>query len=296
MENIYWDSSYNLVLLFDFLIIIGLFLSLRFFSGAIHNFNASDELFKKDNVAFSISLCGLTLGLTLMIMGVIYGDPLVDIYESVIGIGLYGILGIILLAVSRIIFDKIALYKISLSDQIRKGNVAAAIIDAGNVIATGIIINTAMIWVEENTLDGLLFVIFAFVLSQILLTITSFLRFKIFSLRFPNNDMQQEFLKDNRALALHFAGRKIGAAFAIGAAASIMVFEASDLVTLAFVWFGLSILFILVLNIIAAIVDYIILFKIDIRQELIVERNIAVGLIQFVIYGTLGLIIGQLIS
>ena len=63
MDLIYWDHYYNAVLLVNLAVIIALFACLRLFSGAVSRINASDELLRKDNPAFGISLTGATLGL-----------------------------------------------------------------------------------------------------------------------------------------------------------------------------------------------------------------------------------------
>lgn len=139
MDAIYWDHYYNDVILLNLLIVIALFTSLRLFSGTIAHINASDEIIKKDNPAFGISLAATTFALTIMLTGTIYGSPDIDSHYALMAVGGFGILGIILMAITRIIFDKLVLPQLSLRNEIVNGNLAVGIADAGNVLAAAII-------------------------------------------------------------------------------------------------------------------------------------------------------------
>lgn len=299
MENaeiIYWNHSYNIVLLINLAIAIAIFASVRFFSGIISHTNPSKELLKKDNLAFGISLAGVLMAVTIVLTGAIYGDPIYTLEDSVISVGLYGVIGLVLMALTRIIFDKIALPKIALREEIVKGNVAAGIIDAGNVIATAIVIRTMMVWVEVNTLYGLFAVLVGYLISQVLLTGTTYLRTKKMSFKNDGKHPQQEFVEGNIAIALRFTGRKIGTAFAIAAAANVLVFESYNIPLLLAAWAATSVIMIGVLSIISMIVDKVILANVDIYHELITQRNAALGIVQCVIYIALGLLLSELMA
>ncbi len=295
-EFVYWDHNYNKILLFNLAIAIGLFASLRFFSGVISHINPSDELLKKDNPAFGISMAGVVFAVTIVLTGAIYGDPIYTLEESVIAVGLYGIFGVLLMGLTRIIFDKIALPNISIRDEIIKGNVAAAIIDAGNVIATALIIRTMMVWVEANTIEGILAVLSGYVISQVLLTATTILRTKHIHKKNGGKDVQEELAKGNVALALRFSGRKIGTAFAITAASNIMIFEYHDISMLLVIWAASSMLMIAILSIISFIANKLVLFHIDLDDEVINRKNIALGAVQCALYISIGLLLAELMA
>lgn len=298
MESIdlfYWDSSYNTILLVDLAICIALFTSLRLFSGAIAHINAWDELVNKDNPAFGISLAGVAFAVTLVLIGSIYGKPTNDLQDSAIAVGMYGILGIILMAITRLIFDKIALPKISIRDEIAKKNIAAGIVDAGNVIATAIIIQAVTMWIEVNTLEGVTSLLTGYAVSQILLTLATFARVRLFSLHNKGLSIQEVLKQGNTALALSFAGRRIGTAFAITAAANIMVYEIYEVKQMLLAWSGISLIMMGVLAILSFVADKVILFKINIDDEIVNQHNIAVGALQCVIYISLGMLLAQLI-
>ena len=166
MDLVYWDHSYNKILLVNLAIVIAIFTSLRIFSGRLAHINSAKELFEKDNAAFGISLAGVTFAITIMLTGALYGDMDINMLNSGIAIAAYGIVGIILMAITRLIFDKIALPDISLRDEISKGNISVAIADVGNVIAAAIILRSIMIWIVNNTIDGLIALLTGYIVSQ----------------------------------------------------------------------------------------------------------------------------------
>lgn len=288
---IYWDHYYNTTLLLNLFIIIGLFTSLRLFSGAIAHIDASYELLKKDNPAFGISLAGATLAVTIMLSGVMYGDPESTRSEAVLVLALFGILGIALMALTRAIFDKITLPDISLRDEIVKGNMAVAIADASNVLATAIIIRAVMIWVPMNTIGGLTAILGSFSVSQIVLTTMTLLRIKIFGFVNKDSEIQNELKNNNIALALRFSGQKIGTAFALATAARIVVYEEYEILSILAVWFLASIAVIFIWKALCFIAHRIILFRVNINEEVLEQRNVAVGALQAAIYISLGLLI-----
>lgn len=296
IDLVYWDNNYNIVLLLNLVLVIAIFTSVRFFSGITSHINSTKELTEKDNPAFGISMAGVVFAVTIILSGAIYGDPIYTMEQSVISVGLYGIIGITLMAITRIIFNKIALPSVTIREEIVKGNVAAGIIDAGNVIATAIIIRTMMMWVDANTINGLFAILIGFVISQVLLTSTTILRIKRLNNKITNNSLQNEIKSRNIAIALRFSGRKIGTAFAIAAASSRLIFELYDLPSLLAIWAGVSVIMIVLLSLLSFIANKIILAGINVDDEVIRQRNIALGAVQCVIYICLGLLLSELMS
>jgi uncharacterized membrane protein YjfL (UPF0719 family) len=294
-DILFWDNDYNVVLLSNLAIAIAIFTSLRWFSGIISHINPTKELLKKDNPAFGISLSAAVFAVTVVLSGAIYGDPIYAMEDSVIAVGLYGVTGVILLAVARFIFDKLALPNISIRDEIVKGNVSAAIVDAGNVIASAIIIRTMMVWVDANTIDGIKVVLIGFLMSQILLTITTYFRTQTFTKKLGKT-YQEHFTEGNSSAALRFAGRKIGTAFAITAASNVLFFENYAVQDLLLQWALISIAMILALSILSFIAKKVILFHVDTDSEVIRQHNIAIGVVQCVIYISLGLLLSELLA
>lgn len=294
MDMIYWDHYYNTILVVNLLIAIGLFACMRFFIGAISHVDSSVELFRKDNPAFGISLAGATFGVTIMLSGTLYGSPDMDMQDAIISVGLFGALGIVLMGVTRLIFGKITLPAISLRNEIVGGNMAVAFADAANVIASAIIIRAVMVWVTASTFEGMLLLLGGYAVSQILLTGMTLLRLKTFGGLKDKSAFQEELKKGNIALALRFAGEKIGIAFAITMASQIVVFEEDNIIQILSAWFIASLIIVAVWKALCFIAEKIILFKVDVNDEVIAQRNMAVGALQAVIYISLGLLLSTL--
>jgi uncharacterized membrane protein YjfL (UPF0719 family) len=293
-DLVYWDHSYNAPLLLNLLIVIALFTSLRLFSGTIAHINASDQLFKKDNPAFGVSLAGVTFAITLLLSGTMYGYPDTGLFDSAVSIGAYGIVGILLMAMARLVFDKFALPHISLRNEISKGNMAVAIADTGNVIASAIIIREIVMWITDNTLEALTVLLAGYAVSQVVLTGTTYIRRKIFSIKNTKTSIQKELEDGNTALALSFAGRKIGTAFAIGIAVNLVVYEVDNIASVFMPWIIVSVLAILILGVLSFVAEKIILFRVDTAKEILDEKNIAVGALQAVIYISMAILLAEL--
>ena len=294
MNMIYWDHYYNVILLLNLLIVVGLFTALRLFSGAIAHINASDELLRKDNPAFGISLAAATFGVTIMLSGTMYGSPENDALHSIISVGVFGVIGIGLMALTRLIFDRITLPHVHLRDEIVRGNMAVAIADAGNVLAAALIIRIVLIWVTASSLEGIIAILGGYAVSQFILTAMTLLRRKAFAIMHKGSDLQEELKKGNTALALRFAGQKIGAAFAIATAAEVVVYEQYDILPILGAWFAASVIVILLWKALSFVAGRIILFRVDVNQEVVGQRNIAVGALQAIIYISMGLLISAL--
>lgn len=293
-DIVFWDNSYNLPLIVNLTVIVILFTSLRFFSGAIAHINSSEELLKKDNPAFGISLAGTTFAVTIMLSGTIYGDPEYGIIKSAVTIGFYGLLGIIFMAFTRIIFDKISFPSLSLRDEIVKGNLAVSIADTGNVIASALIIRTVMVWIPYNDIQSVLILIGTFALSQIMLSIATFFRIRFFKFRHEGKSISEELKNGNMALSLSFSGRIIGTALAIMAASGLVSYEDSSFSAMIIGWVFVSFLIMVILKALSLISEKIILYNVNFTYELLEQKNIAVGAVRAMIYICLGILIAEL--
>ncbi|MCH2548371.1 MAG: DUF350 domain-containing protein [Alphaproteobacteria bacterium] len=295
----YWDHSYNPTMLLCLAIIIALFASLRFFSGAISHVDASYELSQKDNGAFGISLAGVVFGVTLVLSGVIPNSWTMDLFEVGIAVAVYGIVGIALMVLTRVIFDRIALPRISMRDEIVKGNSAAAIIDAGNVIAAALVVRAVMVWTPTDTtsIASVVDLLKLYAVSQVLLTVIAMVHVRLFTMHgVDDRTLQDEIHGGNTALALRLSGRRIGIAFAITAASNIMVYELFSVNSLLLEWVMVSLLFVIGLTILSWLATRFILFGMDVNDEVINQRNIALGAVQGTVYIALGMLVTSLVG
>jgi uncharacterized membrane protein YjfL (UPF0719 family) len=294
VDKLYLEPYYNPIFLLNFLAVIGLFAGLRLFAGRISHFNPSDELLTKDNPAFGLSLAGTTLALAVMLSGIIFGRLNNPQASSSGFILVYGFMGMGLMMLTRIIFDRITLPTIHLRDEIASGNKAVAIADVGNVLAVAIIIRAVMAWIAADSKEGILPLLGAYAISQFLMTAMTALRIKVFGRINRGNSLPEELDAGNIALALWFAGRKIGAAFAIAAAAQLVVYEDYDMLPTLSAWFFASLGVVLVWKLLCIVAEKIILFRVDAAKELLEQKNVAIGALQAAIYISLGLLISQI--
>jgi uncharacterized membrane protein YjfL (UPF0719 family) len=293
----YWDHSYNPTMLLCLAIIIALFASLRLFSGVISHVDPSYELTQKDNSAFGISLAGVVFAVTLVLSGVIPNSWTMDVAEVGIAVAVYGIVGIGLMALTRVIFDRIALPRISIREEIVKGNSAAAIIDAGNVIAAALVIRALMMWTPTTSLESLTDLLKLYLVSQVLLTAIAMVHVRLFTMHgIDDRTLQDEVHGGNTALALRLAGRRVGIAFAITAASNIMVYELYSVNRLLIEWVGVSLLFVVGLTILSWLATRIILFGMNVNDEVINQRNVALGAVQGTVYIALGMLVSSLVG
>jgi uncharacterized membrane protein YjfL (UPF0719 family) len=292
VELIYWDHYYNVVLAFNLLVVVALFTMLRFYSGAIAHIRASDELLRKDNPAFGISLAGATFAITILLSGTIYGSPGDTIWDSIIMVSLFGSIGIGFMAVTRIIFDRLVLRDISLRDEIVDGNIAVAIADAGNVLATALILRSLMIWVSGVSYESMLLLLGGFLISQAVLTGVTLLYMYIFKRANRGVCIQEDLKNGNVAMSLKFSGQKIGAAFAITVAAQLIVYEgATSIAAVLIAWGIASVLAVFVWKFLCMIAERIILFRVNRNDEIHRQGNIALGALQAVISISIGLLL-----
>jgi len=275
----------------DLLIIVVILAGMRKLSGAIGNVSSHDELTQKDNHAFGISIAGAALALAIMLMGVVAGDVGMNpANEAMLMIG-YGGLGLLLMWLTRKIFDHISLPNISIHKQIMQGNVAAAIVDAGNMIATAIILRAVMIWVDSNSWIGLFLVIVGFIISQILLLVATLYRRYVYARRHGGNGVQNEIENGNTALALRFSGHRIGVALAVTAASGVVIYDAESIVAHISVWAGVAVIMMTALTLIAFLTRKAVLPHVDIAEEVDRQRNVAVGSIEAAVYIAVGFLL-----
>ena len=278
----------------DLLIIVAMLAGMRKLSGAIGNVSSHDELTNKDNHAFGISIAGAALALSIMLMGVVSGEVGMNpAFEAFLMLG-YGALGLVLMWGTRKVFDHISLPKISIHKQIMSGNIAAALVDAGNMIATAIILRAVMVWVDSNSWIGFALIIVGFLISQLLLLAATLYRRHVYAQRHGGHGVQDEIEKGNIALALRFSGHRIGIALAVTAASGIIIYDNEAVITPILTWAGTAIIMMIALTILAFITRKAVLPKVDVADEVDKQGNVAIGAIEAAIYVAIGFLLAGL--
>ncbi len=298
--NIYdliaFDQYETLILAIDFMIVTVMLTLVGIKMGIIANVSSVKELSEKDNFAFGISFAGAMLGLGIMMTGVVSGDASSSLMHELMLVSAYGLLGIALMASTRYFFDKITLRNISIHQQIMDGNFAVGIVDAGNMIATAIIVRAVMVWVDTEEFYGLAIVMLGFIISQLLLVLVTRYRHMVYARRHEGKCLQAGLAEGNKALAIRYLGHKIGAALTVTAASGFIGYN-DDVPYMAILqWGGASILLVVTLSLLAILSRLIILRGINVVEEVDNQRNVGIGLIEAAIYIIYGLLLAALFA
>jgi len=264
--------------------------------------DAKHELDTKDNFAFGVSIAGGVLGLIFMLTGVQSGDPLPTHLDEIISLVMYGALGSMLLVAGVLIQDKLVVREVNLAEQIRAGNMSAAIVVATNMAVVGLVAKNSLTWVDSEGVVGLIPVLAVFVISQLVLAAVALLRMAVYRVRNVNNtegdagdvvpvSWQGAIAGGNVAIALRYAGQLIATGIAI-ATTSLLV-DAEDLNLLASIayWaayaFGLAVVIWLAYRLFLPLV----LFKVDVVEEVDRQQNIGVAAVEAALFISLAFMV-----
>lgn len=277
------------ILLIDLAVAVLMITGLRFIRGLVANVSSAEELASRDNYAFGIAMAGGTVALALMLTGAVSGEPGATLLDELISVVSYGVLGLMLIWVGRISQDKLVLTGIEIQEQIKAGNLSAALVDVANTIATGLVLRAVMLWVESETLDGLLVVLLAFVVTQLLLALVTRYRLWVYGRRHEGASLQAAFEKGNVALSIRFLGHILGVALALTAASGVVAYNTDNLLVALATWAGITVLFSVLVSLLAVIARTVILAGIDVVEEVDQQQNIGVAAIEASIYISIGL-------
>ncbi|MGO2012745.1 MAG: DUF350 domain-containing protein [Pseudoalteromonas sp.] len=281
----------------DFAIIIALFVSLKFIKGWVSNLHANDEITERDNFAFGISFAAGLVALAIVLSGVSSGAFAVSLQQEALQMAGYGLLAIVLIKLGHFFQDKVALRKVSLHNEIVKGNVTAAIIDFGHVVSVAIVIRSALFWVATEGWQGLPIVIAAFIIGSIVLLLISQYRVQLFKRTNRSGDcLQQAIVDGNLAVGIRYAGFLIGSSLAITAASGIAPYVA-DSINASLLYWAISALICLAVFIVLHLITIkIILSGCDISDEVNRQKNVGVGAISAAVSFSVGLTMATLLG
>jgi uncharacterized membrane protein YjfL (UPF0719 family) len=175
------------------------------------SFSVKEELVEKDNLAFAFANVGYYIGLLIIIGGAIIG-PSKGLVQDLIDIGIFGVLGIVLLNLSILFNDKIILRNFSIKKEIIEDrNIGTGIIEAAVAVASGLIIFGAITGeyidpeTEEPMYVGLGFSILTAVVFWAVGQVAMFIISKVYQIITPY-DVHEHIEKDNVAVGIGFAG------------------------------------------------------------------------------------------
>lgn len=285
------------ILLIDLTIAVVMISGLRFLTGLVANVNSAEELASRDNAAFGIAMAAGTVSLALMLTGAVSGAMGATYWQEIVSVGSYGVLGLVLIKVGRLIQDKVLLRGIEIQSQIKSGNVAAAIVDAANTIAIGLILRAVMLWVESETFSGLLVVLAAFVITQLLLALVTSYRIQVYARRNGGASLQSAFAEGHVALSVRFMGHLMGVALALTAASGVVAYPSEGSLHIALLtWAGVTLLFTMMVSLLAVVARSVILAGINVVEEVDEQHNLGVAAIEAAIYISIGLFFAALFA
>jgi uncharacterized membrane protein YjfL (UPF0719 family) len=290
------DVDLGLYYLVDFTIAVTLLTGMRFLAGLVGNVSATHEISHNDNKAFGVSLAGAMVAVSIMLMGVVSGDAGYSLANEALMVILFGVIGIALMWLTRIAFDRVSFPGLSIQDQIMKGNMAASIIDACNMIATAIIIKGAMTWVDGGITMSIAAVIVSFIASQVIMALATLYRVKVYEKRHKDSQLHAAIEANNIALALRFSAYRIGIAIAVSAAFTAVEYDPDAFMTVFMLWFAVALGLFILLTLISIVIRYGVLHRVNVGEEVGEQANIAVGAIEGSIYIVVGLLLAGLIA
>lgn len=295
-ENTALSLDLLIYLVIDIVIAIILLSTMRFISGLTAQVNATNELAQEDNFAFGISVAGSIAALGIVMTGAITGENADSYLMEIIGMLFYGILGLLLIKIGRLVHDRIALNKIDKNEQIRNHNITVGIVDAAGAIATAIIIRAVLLWVHGLNVNTLLAIISGFVVSQAVLLLITRIKEKQYANNNQDSGMQEAFANGQVALAIRYAGQMISTALAVTAASHFLTYQPDTLLENLIGWLIIGVIMTLLVALLASIAKKLILWGINLVEEVDQQHNIGVASVEMAISIAIALILTALMA
>jgi len=280
----------------DISIAIILLGAMRFISGLSAKVNSTQELAQKDNFAFGISVAGSVAALGIVLTGAISGENASSYMMEFVGMLAYGTLGLILIKIGRVIHDKLSLQHINKTEEILKQNITIGIVDAAGAIATAIIIRAVLLWVHGLDVDTFIAIIAGFVISQAILLLVTRLKERQYAKNNQGDCLQEAFSQGQIAIAIRYAGQLISTALAVTAASHFLTYSPETLLNNLVSWFVFAIVMALLVAILTTIAKRIVLWGINLVEEVDQQQNIGVACVEMATSISIALILTALMA
>lgn len=278
----------------DITIAIILLGAMRFLLGLTSHVNSTEELAHKDNFAFGVSVAGSILALGIVLTGAITGENAPSYMMEVIGMLSYGVYGLVLIKVGRVIQDKVALQHLDKTKLIKDQNLSIGIIDAAGAIATAIIIRAVLLWVDGLNVSTFIAITSGFIVAQTVLVLVTRIRERKYA-KNNQDDCLQEALTDGQlALAIRYSGQVISTALAVTAASHFLVYSPETLIMNLIGWLIFGIIMTLLVSLLTTLAIRIVLWGINLVEEVDQQHNIGVASIEMATSIAIALILSAL--
>jgi len=290
------DQQLLAYLALDILIAIILLGTMRFVSGISAKVNTTEELSKHDNFAFGISLAGSIIALGIVLTGAIAGEAAPSLMMEAIGMLSYGLFGLILIKIGRIIHDRFALNKLDKTALINEQNITVGIVDAAGAIATAIVVRAVLLWVDGLDIATFIAITSGFIVAQLMLVIVTRLRERAYAKNNQNDCLQEAFSNGQQALAIRYAGQLISTALAVTAASYFFVYNPETLVINLLGWLLFGLIMTVLVAILTNIAKRIVLWGVNLVEEVDQQHNIGVASIEMATSISIALILTALMA
>ncbi|MFA3790756.1 DUF350 domain-containing protein [Aliiglaciecola sp. SL4] len=280
----------------DICIAICLLFALRLMSGRMASVSTTEELGAQDNIAFGISVAGRMLALCFVLSAAAASSDTNGFEEAAMSMLLYGLVGIFLIKIGRILHDKIILNRINKEAMIKDRNTSVAIVDAASSVSTALIVSNVMLWVVGTDWNALFAVISGFIVTQAILL----LRTRIYERRFlalsQSNTFQQTIAKGQLAVAIQHSGNLLATAIVVSASSSLLIYSPQGYVSNLTGWLIVGMGLTLMLLVLVIVAKKIILAGLNLAQEVEQQHNIGVASIEMVLSVGIALIVSGLFT
>lgn len=280
----------------DITIAIILLGAMRFLLGLTSQVNSTEELAQKDNFAFGVSVAGSILALGIVLTGAITGENASSYMMEAIGMLAYGTYGLILIKVGRVIQDKVALQHLNKTELIKEQNLTIGIIDAAGAIATAIIIRAVLLWVDGLNLATFIAITSGFIVAQTVLVLVTRIRESQYAKNNQEDCLQEALSGGQLALAIRYTGQVISTALAVTAASHFITYSPETLVINLLGWLVFGIIMTLLVSLLTALAKRIVLWGINLVEEVDQQHNIGVASIEMATSISIALILTALMA
>ncbi len=217
------------------------------------------------------------MAIALVLTGAIENQTAFTLSRELVGITIYGLIGLLLIQIGRWIHDKLILAELDKTEEIRQRNVSVALVDAAASVSTAIVIRAVLKWVHGFDGYALLGIITGFVVAQALLLFITRLREYYYRRDNQGASLQQALQLFQIPLAIRHGGEMISTALVISSASRFVPYRPESLVVNFLGWLLFSLFAMILLNLLVEIAKRVILHGIDRCREVDRQQNTGVA-------------------
>jgi len=226
------------------------------------------ELAKNDNIALAVSFSGYLIGVVTVFIGA-YVGPSRGLATDLIYVGGWSLFGVVLLNLSRIINNRLILYKFcNTKEIIEDQNVGTGAVQAGSYIASGFMVAGAV----NGEGGGLLTALAFFAAGQAVLIL-----FGLIYQMSTRYDIHAAIENDNVAAGISFCGALIALGVVLGhASAGAFI----DWGTNFLIFVEEAAIVIILIPLVRLFFDKVTFAKMDLNHEISEDRNIGAAVLE----------------